>query len=203
MTGWWLVSYAVLWLIILLVVALQLGTLRELALVRHGGHGRALWGAVGGHDRSNGPESGSHMPEIGVETANGYGSIPLSPAERRTSTLIAFMSPTCEGCQILTEPLNALANTHGEHLVIRVILSGPDTACRSFLKLFPLEMPVVIDPAQKLAKTFDVHRNPTELLYDENGLLTRKGTASDYEDLIALVGGAVPSRNDVPAAAPM
>ncbi|MDQ2745218.1 MAG: TlpA family protein disulfide reductase [Chloroflexota bacterium] len=185
MTGWWVASYVVLWVAVVLMAALLLGTMREVAVLRRG---RTAPRRQRQRSDPNGPDLGTPLPDLTLETANGFGPVPLRERDRKM-VLLAFLTPTCEGCQLAVESLNALADAARDRLDVRVILSGPETAARSFLKLFPLHAPVVLDHNYALSGDFGVHITPSGLLYDENGLLLRTGTISEPEELAALVEG--------------
>jgi methylamine dehydrogenase accessory protein MauD len=185
MTGWWIASYVVLWIALVLVAALLLGTMREVAVLR-----RERAAPPRRRERSdpNGPDLGTPVPDLTLETANGFGPVALHQPDRKMM-LLAFLTPTCEGCQLAVESLNALADEARDRLEVRVILSGPETAVRSFLKLFPLHAPVVLDQNYALSGDFGIHITPSGLLYGENGLLLRSGTISEPEELAALMAG--------------
>lgn len=186
MTGWWAASYLLLWVVVVVMLALLLGAMRELALLRRGRS------APRRRERSdpNGPDLGTPIPDLTVETANGFGSVVLREAGGK-AVLLAFLTPTCEGCQFAVESLNALVGGAGDRLDVRVVLSGSETAARSFLKLFPLHAPVVLDQNHALSGDFGIHISPSGLLYDENGLLVRSGTIAEPEELAALMEGVV------------
>lgn len=186
MTGWWAASYLVLWVVVVMMLALLLGSMRELALLRRGRPPPRR------RERSdpNGPDRGTPIPDLTFEAANGFGSVGLREAGGK-AVLLAFLTPTCEGCQLAVDSLNALARGPGERLAVRVVLSGSETATRSFLKLFPLHVPVILDENYALSGNFGIHITPSGLVYDESGLLIRSGTISEPEELATLVEGVV------------
>jgi methylamine dehydrogenase accessory protein MauD len=196
-TGWWLVSYVALWVISFVMVALQVGTLRELGLLQRRVHTPASqFEPVDA--QSDGPEIGSMPPAAIFAAADGYGTVTLGQSDLGVKTLLVFMTPTCEGCQLAIDPLNSIAAEMSSEVQTQVVLSGPESMCASFVKLFPLRMPVVFDPTHEVADMFAVRRIPSGLLYDEHGLLVSKGLASSSRELLALLDGAPSGRAPVP-----
>ena len=191
MTGLWLVSYVVLWVIVVVLCFFLVGVLRQLGLLYRQLEQRpsrpkeedsipAL--------EQDGPTIGSPLPDLEVDTFNGFGSLSTAMLRGSGSTLLVFMSPMCETCQHAVEPLNMLVAdvTHNVHPV--VFIRADEQACRAFLSVFPLRMPVVCDRDATITVDFSVHRTPFGLLYDERGSLIRKGSLEGYEDLRALLG---------------
>ncbi len=104
---------------------------------------------------------------------------------------MVFITPTCQSCQQLAAPLNALEQDRARRIQPLVfIMAHDEQACQAYLNVFPLHMPVVWDRDNTTLLSFSVHRTPFGLLYDENGTLTRKGILNSSEDLPALLGDA-------------
>jgi len=95
----------------------------------------------------------------------------------------------CEGCQDVVSSLNAVIAKATQHdLKSIAILSGPEVASRSFLRIFPLDMPVAFDATHSIAEEFNVHHNPFALLYSTGGRLMAKSHiagAQQLHDLLA------------------
>lgn len=186
MSGWWLASYAALWVVVVVMVALQLGTLRELGMLRQGPHGRSRRREAVGVE-NGGPGLGTSLPELEVESVNGHGVIELARPAHGKATLIAFLTPVCEGCQLAVEPLNVAAAASGGFLRTLAVVSGPETASRTFLMLFPLAVPAILDPDHEIALAFAVTGSPFGLLYNEEGLLMVKGSIATDDQLASLI----------------
>jgi methylamine dehydrogenase accessory protein MauD len=189
MTGLWLASYVVLWVLVLVVCLLLIGILRQLGLMQRQLELRSPEGDSSipalEHD---GPAIGSPIMELEVDTINGFGTLTL--AHERGSTLLMFMSPMCETCQHIVEPLNALEADAARTVRAAVIMRADEQGCRAFLSVFPLHMPVVCDSDRAITMGLDIHRAPFGLLYDEHGTLIRKGVVERHDDLLALLGDA-------------
>lgn len=185
MTAWWTVSYVALWVLVIVLALVVLATLREIGIMRHGAPERR------GLPRpaQDGPPLSSVMPELVLNCVNGYEPVVLGRAAAGIPTLVVFLSPMCEGCQLVVDGLNAVAGGAGERLRTVVVLRGQqDQAVRAFLNIFPLRTPVALDVGESVTTTFDTHHVPFALLYDASNCLLRKGSVSDEAELMDLIG---------------
>lgn len=191
MSGLWLASYLVLWGLVVVMGVLLLGTLRQLGLLQRQLEPPPSQMQAREDDsiptlENDGPPIGSPLVDLEVSTINGFGSV--TPAHEHGHTLLVFMSPLCETCQNIVEPLNLLLDEAARNLQAAVIMRGNEQSCQAFVKLFPLHMPVVCDSDRGITMGLNIHSTPFGLLYDEHGLLIRKGIISEQEDLQALLG---------------
>lgn len=170
-------SYVLLWVIVIGLVALNVGMLRQIGLLR------AQVTAMPSHDATDGPElhltAQSMGPDLGTPlqpadmvSANGYGDVHL-PGDGR-ATLLLFLTPLCDGCQVAVDALNAVADDPTVELRLLAVVSGDERAVFSFIKLFPLHMPTIADTDHAVAKQYEVAGGPFALLYDEQHHLVRK-----------------------------
>jgi methylamine dehydrogenase accessory protein MauD len=191
LTGLWLVSYVVLWVLVVILGLLLIGVLRQLGLLQGQRELPAAAPAAAIPTVENdGPSIGTRIPDLVAPTVNGFGAVALATPENEGSTLLMFMSPMCETCQHVVEPLNALAEDAVRAVRPVVIMRADEQACRAFLSVFPLRLPTICDSDRTITMGFDVHGTPLGLLYDEHGTLTRKGLVMDHDDLLALLGHA-------------
>jgi hypothetical protein len=159
MTGLWLASYLVLWGLVVVVCLLLIGILREIGQVYRQLESRQPQPQEESsipaleHD---GPAIGSSIVDLEADTINGFGTLIPATLQERGSTLLVFMSPMCETCQHIVEPLNALAADAAHAVRAAVIMRADEQACRAFLSVFPLRMPVVCDsdPPSPWGSTF-------------------------------------------------
>jgi len=229
MSGFWLVSYIALWAVVLLSALLVFGILQQMGLQRRQQE------AVGSASHAPAPGSGeepeaggipplqddglvigSELPQLTLETMNGYGAITLAPGQSDGRTLLVCLSPLCESCQHVVEPLNALAQSGEIGGRVVVVLRADRSGCEAFLSVFPLRVPVVCDADRRITMGLNAHRTPFGLLYDAQDLLERKGVAKSEDHLRALLGdtaapdstwvdiyplaGAIPPGSAAPAA---
>lgn len=191
MSGLWLASYVLLWLALLILGVLVLGTLRMVGRLTHD-PAHAVDSGMRGLPRidQDGPPLRSLVPDLVIESANSNERIRLIENQRCSMTLFMFMSTLCEGCQEIVEPLNVLALRDSTNLRTIAILRGNEPSCRAFLTLFPLQVPTVFDADAAITDAFHTHHSPYGLLYDANCRLVRKGSIGDASDLSALLGSA-------------
>jgi len=188
-TGVWLVSYLALWALVIALGLLLLGLLRQVGLLQLQLNGQSpAPDVVVPAPENNGPPIGSHLPELGADTLNGFGPVAIPSQDGRRGTLLAFMSPLCESCQNIVEPLNALAEDGTRGVRPIVIMRAEEQACRAFNSVFPLRVPLVCDADRTITMGFGVHGTPSVLLYDAQGTLLTKGIVTGQEQLAALVG---------------
>lgn len=183
MTGWWAVSYVALWLLVLLIATLEVGVLYELGRGRTPRPGRRT-----PRLEEDGPGLGSSLPVLSLETVNGYGRVDLAHHPAGVQTLLMFLSPLCEGCQDVIDPINEVVSSRSSTLRVVVVLRGDEYTCRSFLNIFPLHVPVVRDPDGALMARLSFHHHPGGLLYNEHGPLVRVGAPTAMDELLALLG---------------
>ncbi len=80
MTGFWLVSYLVLWVIVLVLCFFLVGVLRQLGLLSRHLEQRPSQSSSEEEDaipalEQDGPMIGSALPPLGVDTCNGFGNV--------------------------------------------------------------------------------------------------------------------------------
>lgn len=189
MTGLWLVSYLILWALVVVACLLLVGGLRQVGLLQRqlGQHAAAADATTLEQD---GPAISSRLPDLVAETANGFGPVALAPPYDRGGTLLVFMTALCESCQHIVESLNALAEEGAHGMRLLVIMQADDHACRAFLRVFPLRVPLICDDDRTITDTFTIHLASFALLYDEHGTLVRKGVVESRENLSALLRDA-------------
>jgi methylamine dehydrogenase accessory protein MauD len=189
-TGLWVASYVVLWVLVLALSLMVVGLLRQFGILHmQASQGTSEPDLTLPRVEDDGPEIGSPLPAAAVEAVRAVSAVaPVFP-DRDHRTLFVFLSPTCESCQHAVEPLNALVTSNCSDVQPIVIMQADDHACRSFESVFPLAIPLLCDANRRLSRTFGVRRKPFGLLYDEYGRLERKGTLLDGEHCSALLGG--------------
>jgi methylamine dehydrogenase accessory protein MauD len=197
MSGLWLVSYLALWALVLGMAVLLYGALRQIGVLhlqlQRSAQADVPPTAEAEADaeiipplEEDGPALGTPIPawvfEQGGISAEG------GPATVRTKTLLMFMSPMCETCQHVVEPLNALAADTERRVRPLAVFRSDRPAYEAFLKVFPMRMPTLHDHDRTLTMEVGVHRTPFGLLYDEEGILIRKGLVEGEEDMAAVLG---------------
>lgn len=189
MTGFWFASYLVLWALVIVQSLLLVGVLRQMGMMtRQTDRVPAVAGSTFPSLQDDGPPIGAPISKEPYDTINGFGSLKPANSVGRGETLLVFLSPMCERCQYIVEPLNALVEDGSRAIQGMAIIRADEQACRAFQRVFPLHLPVVCDESRTITMGYDVHRIPFALLYDERGALVRKGLVETPEDLRALLG---------------
>src|SRR5436309_15883786 len=99
MTGLWLVSYVVLWIIVVVLCLFLVGVLRQLGLLYQQHEHRP---STSQEEDSiptleqDGPTIGSPLPNLDVDTFNGFGRLNTALLRGSGSTWLVLMSPICE-----------------------------------------------------------------------------------------------------------
>jgi methylamine dehydrogenase accessory protein MauD len=173
-SGWWLVSYAVLWLAVVVLGVLVVALAREVGALhlRLGPHG-AL------EVDTEGPEIGAVVPTISGTGRDGRPAPMGGPGGTR---LYLFASPTCGICRDVVPAMSPL---------LRRGLGGAivaDAHPDDFGAWPNLDVTVISSPEAFLA--YSVPGTPFAVVLDERGTVLAKGTPNDPSQLEGLVDTA-------------
>lgn len=198
------VSYIVLWVIVIALCFLVVGLLQQVGILQQRLHSSST--PEGNHDlpelpslENDGPVIGAYLPELTLETIDHASSLSLTSPLANQKTLLFFLSPTCESCQHLVAPINALIERGIYDGRAIAILKADEYAARGYLSLFPLHIPTICDQDSTIIRSFGVHRTPFALLYDEQGLLIKKGIVQEKAELLTFLeeNRALPSSDGI------
>jgi methylamine dehydrogenase accessory protein MauD len=171
MSGWWAVSFAALWVVVIGLAVLVVALAREVGALhlRLGPRGALELDGEG-------PDLGAAVPAVaGVDLGGGTASLG-GPGPMR---LVLFASPTCSLCGDVLYALPSLARADVEGLVVGD--ASPD-AMRDWRAL---GVRVVSSPEAFAA--YGVPGTPYAVVLDELGRVLAKGTPNDPEQLEGLV----------------
>ena len=175
MEGWWAASYAVLWVLVVVlcvvVVALarQVGTLH----LRLGPRG-AL------EIDDEGPPLGEAPEPVDARDIEGRELTVGGPGEAQ---VLMFVSPGCMLCEQVLPALPAIANTND---LTPLVLTDVD-ATESALTFGPKKLPAPVVPAITIASAYEVPGTPYVVVLDRHGVVRAKGTINNLEQLEGLV----------------
>src|SRR5438552_5007748 len=181
MSGVWLASYIVLWLLVLVLGFLLAGALRQLGLLQ-----LRLGDDPGALITDTGLERGVAAPDFtGVDSASGelvtLSELPAAPR------LIVFASPGCLSCRELIPGLNEVRKTRGREFDFLVVCRGDVESCQAFGRMNGLEAPMVIDTAGQIEKDYLVTLTPFAYLLDHERKVVIRGIANDWRQLESLL----------------
>jgi methylamine dehydrogenase accessory protein MauD len=181
MSGVWLASYLVLWLVVLVLAFLLAGSLRQLGLIqlRLGDDPGALITDVGLERGVQAPDFVAADSETGETVA--LSQLPAAPR------LLVFASPGCLSCRELIPGLNEVRKTRNGEFEFLVICRGDVESCRSFGRMNRLEAPMVIDTNGQIEKDYMVTLTPFAYVLDHEGRVVIRGVANDWRQLESLL----------------
>jgi methylamine dehydrogenase accessory protein MauD len=183
-----LISYILLWLLLLFMAAVLLVVVRELALVR-----MRIGPEPGALATNEGPKIGATLPTFEAMTLAGA---PLHlGAGSSGSTLLVFASPHCRPCRELLPALQALMR-RGVPLDVAVIVQGDRSEVESLMSLYQLDAPIILDADQRISKLFGIETVPLAILADRDWTVVTKGIVNNQEHLESLLRKEVTPQGD-------
>jgi methylamine dehydrogenase accessory protein MauD len=181
MSGVWLASYVILWLLVLVMGFLLAGALRQLGLVQ-----LRLGDDPGALITDTGLERGTFAPDFTALDANSGESIALSDLPAR-ARLLVFVSPSCLSCRELIPGMNEVQATRGREFDFLAVCRGDLESCRSFARMNRLHAPMVVDTAGQVEKNYEVSLTPFAYLLDHERRVVIRGIANDWRQLESLL----------------
>jgi len=180
MSGVWLASFIVLWVLVLLMAFLLAGALRQLGLLQ-----LRLGDDPGALITDSGLERGAQAPDFtGLDAESGeLVSLSDLPAVPR---LLVFASPGCLSCRELMPGLNEVRKTRGDYDFL-VVCRGDLESCQAFARMNRLEAPMVVDTTGQIEKDYLVTLTPFAYLVDHEGCVVIRGIANDWRQLESLL----------------
>jgi methylamine dehydrogenase accessory protein MauD len=180
-SGVWLASYIVLWLVVLVLAFLLAGSLRQLGLMQ-----LRLGDDPGALITDAGLERGTQAPELiaaDAETGEPVSLYELPPVPR----MLVFASPGCLSCRELIPGLNEVRKTRSGEFDFLVVCRGDIESCRGFGRMNRLEAPMVIDTNGQIEKDYKVTLTPFAYVLDHEGRVVIRGVANDWRQLESLL----------------
>ena len=181
MSGVWLASYVVLWLVVFALAFLLAGALRQLGLIQ-----LRLGDDPGALITDTGLERGAQAPDFIAANSETEEPVTLSelPAAPR---LLVFASPGCLSCRELIPGLNEVRKTRQGEFDFLVVCRGDIESCRAFGRMNRLEAPMVVDTTGQIEKDYLVTLTPFAYLLDHEGNVVIRGVANDWRQLESLL----------------
>ena len=181
MSGVWLASYIVLWLVVLVLAFLLAGALRQLGLMqlRLGDDPGALITDTGLERGDRG--AGLHAVESEIGEL-----VTLSGLERQAAgaRLRLARLPLVPGAD--PGPERGAQDAAGEFDFL-VVCRGDVESCQGFGRMNRLEAPMVVDTNGQIEKDYHVTLTPFAYLLDHEGNVVIRGIANDWRQLESLL----------------
>lgn len=172
MEGIWLISYIVLWLLVLGLGLLVLLLYRQLGIM--------YLGSAEGVSR-DGLERGKPAPDFSL--TDQYGNPQRLANFRGKPSVLLFGSPHCSPCRILLPQMNEWAKAHPEVGVVWLNAASPEESLK-FVSDTGAEIPVApYAPQENLMDKYRVRVTPFMFFLDENGVIRAKGLVNTKSGL--------------------
>lgn len=177
-SGWWLVSYVVLWVLVIALSLLVLALARQIGVL----HMRlGPRGALEVDDE--GPPLGEAPEPLEARTLDGHDLTVGGPGDPQ---LLLFVSPGCPVCkQVLPSLSPAARASRMSPIAIVDVEEAPARA--AYIHSNP-GVPVVASP--ETATHYDVPGTPYAVILDAIGVVRAKGTVNSLEQIEGLVDTA-------------
>jgi methylamine dehydrogenase accessory protein MauD len=172
-----LLSQLALWVIILLMAFLLVGTLRSLGQVRW--RLAQLEGAMPGRVGRRGKRIGSKAPDFLLPSVQGE-EVSLRDFIGRRVFLV-FIRPGCAPCNRIIPALNQL-HKKGDYSVLAITI-GEVEILRQWVDEVGAEFPVLIQKNLAVSRWYEALATPFVFLIDEQGIIISKGIVSDGRDI--------------------
>lgn len=178
MEGIWLISYIVLWVVVLLLGIVILAHSRLIGILHH----RLRPSAA--RQLADGPEIGTKLKDLDGKKLDGTRWVWDFPAS--TELLLAFLSPQCQTCNDLIPHLKDFVKTYQDVTVVLLSVLDHLPMNQAYASYSNLEkMNYVI--SSKLANDFAIEGTPYFLRVNEKGVVVAKGLVNNYEHLVSLI----------------
>ena len=180
MSGAWLASYVVLWLVVFALAFLLAGALRQLGLLQ-----LRLGDDPGALITDTGLERGVKAPDFTALDSESSELVTFSELDP-VARMIVFASPGCLSCRELIPGLNEVRKTRRDHDFL-VVCRGDLESCQAFGRMNRLEAPMVVDTTWQIEKDYLVTLTPFAYLLDHEGNVVIRGVANDWRQLESLL----------------
>jgi methylamine dehydrogenase accessory protein MauD len=176
MSGAWLVSYIVLWAVVLFQGVAIFVLLRQLGII--------YLGTAQGVAR-DGIAAGQRAPDFTLPDLAGR-LVSLADFRGR-SLLLVFGSTNCAPCRGLIPDLNELARTRDADLSALFLIRGELAEAQRFVDELEVRVPVALHNDEELPEKYKARVTPFAFLIDGEGIVRAKGLANNREHLDMLL----------------
>ncbi len=179
----WLVSYVAIWVVVLSLGFLLLGTLRAVGLLRWRLEQLEL--TIPSRLGRNGLKVGKKAPDFTLPSTTGAEVALHDFAGRKV--LLVFTQSGCGPCQQIMPELNRLG---GGDLQILVLNKGDAEAARHLVPEAQERFPVLVQDGLDLSRKYEAFATPFAFLIDEKGVVASKGIITSKEHIGYVLSGA-------------
>jgi methylamine dehydrogenase accessory protein MauD len=173
------ISNLILWVLVLALAGVVAALVRQIGVL----HERVA--PAGALAVQGGPAPGEPAPELEVRDWNGQPLRLGGSAEDGRSTLLVFLSPTCQVCRSLLPALSSARGAEREWLRVVVASDGPRAEHAAFVAEHALDRAAYVLSAE-LGLAWRVAQLPYAALVDEAGVVLAAGLVNTREHLESL-----------------
>ena len=184
MGPFWFASWIALWVIVLFLGSLLLGSLRALALLRW--QLEQLEATMPGKINRKGLKPGAAAPEFSLPDTAGDQVSLRDFAGRRV--FLVFTQSGCRPCHAVLPELETL-QAKGQVRVI-VVNNGDLGSTRDLTKRLSVSFPVLIQERYELSKRYEAFATPFGFLIDERGVIASKGIINNRQHIEFVLSGS-------------
>jgi methylamine dehydrogenase accessory protein MauD len=186
-SGLWLVSFIVLWAIVLFQGLVIFVLMRQLGII--------YLGTAQGVARDGIP-AGQPAPAFSLPGLGG-GARSLADYTGR-SLLLVFGSTSCAPCRGLVPDLNVFASQHARDIDALFAIRGTPSEAQRFVEELHLQVPVGVFNDEELPEKYKARVTPFAFIIDGAGIVRAKGLANNMAHLDMLLKMASEASGDSP-----
>jgi methylamine dehydrogenase accessory protein MauD len=197
MNSFLLIVIGVLWLIVLFLGFLLLGTLRALGLLKW--RLEQLEATTPSRLGRSGLKAGKKAPDFTLTSVAGP-EVSLHDFAGR-KVLLVFTQVGCGPCQTIMPELNQVGRisnlSHAkERIQVLVVNKGDAETTRKWAGELSVRFPVLIQDGLDISKKYDAFATPFAFLIDEKGVVASKGIISNKQHIGYVLAGPKSSSNN-------
>jgi len=171
-------SYVVLWLVVVFLILLTIALGRQIGVL----HARLP--ATGARIVNAGPDIGANIPQFYGADLKGR-EVVIGGANSQ-NTLLVFLSPRCPSCEQLAPVINSLSRNEKAHFQVILIGTGDEPHNKEFATRHGLtELAYVV--SEQLPKAYKVGGTPYAVILDQAAIVRSKGIVNTQEQLESLL----------------
>ena len=179
----WVASNLVLWLVVLFLGVLLLGTLRSLSMIRW--RLQQLEETTPSRLGRRGLKRGTQAPDFNLPCVPG-GELSLSSFAGR-KVLLVFTQSGCGPCQRIMPELNRLDKSGA--VAVLVVNNGNLVGTEKWAREVGARFPVLVQEALSISRRYEVFATPFAFLINEEGVIASKGIVGEPDHLHLVLSG--------------
>jgi methylamine dehydrogenase accessory protein MauD len=182
LTALWVISYVLLWGIVLFLGFLLLGTLRALGLLRW--RLEQLEATTPSRLGRSGLRPGKKAPDFTLPSVAG-GDIALHDFAGR-KVLLVFTQAGCSPCHAILPELDRLSAGDAQVVVVH---KGDMKSTQAWAAKLRVRFPVLVQDGLDLSRKYEAFATPFAFLIDEKGKIAAKGIITSKEHIGYVLSG--------------